>query len=514
MIKRCAQTLCRWAILALPPFLLLADGQQIKTQGEVQSQASGVGAAHKGFSSLQRNYGSSRSSDVSTRTIEIGGLALAGPAQDKDKSFRTDSTQPPSTPRGLTYEQAVQLAIATNLTTLLARERRNQAHGAELESLSGLLTNIGGVASQSNLTTNLAAQGLTHNSFPLIRSTLIGPYNSFFARFELAQTLFNLSAIRTYQAGRTGVAIAAVNEELARQQVVASTALAYLNALRTERALAAAEANLLLAETLLKLANDQHRSGVANGLDVTRAQTRLAQQQFRLAQAKTDIYQARLQLQRVTGLPLGEQLVLTDKLTYIDESLPDAQGAVDLAERQRVEIRLAIAQVKLSDYERRSAFADHLPSVDFVSYYGSSGVNPGVLDLPTRGIGIRIVVPIFDGGLTRGRVGVATSKLRQAEMQLNDQRKQVDEDVRLALETIATAAEQVRAAEQTRILAERELQMARDRFAAGLGDNIEVVNAQAALADARDSEITALSAHTAARINLASAMGRVESFHW
>jgi outer membrane protein TolC len=90
----------------------------------------------------------------------------------------------------------------------------------------------------------------------------------------------------------------------------------------------------------------------------------------------------------------------------------------------------------------------------------------------------------------------------------------VEQDVRLALQTLATAAEQVRAAGQALVLAERELQMARDRFAAGLGDNIEVVNAQTSLADARDAQITALTTHTAARINLASATGRVESFRW
>jgi outer membrane protein TolC len=56
--------------------------------------------------------------------------------------------------------------------------------------------------------------------------------------------------------------------------------------------------------------------------------------------------------------------------------------------------------------------------------------------------------------------------------------------------------------------------MARDRFAAGVGDNIEVAQAQTSLANARDAEVAALTAYNAARINLASAMGRVESFRW
>ncbi|MEK6303323.1 MAG: TolC family protein [Acidobacteriota bacterium] len=448
--------------------------------------------------------------------IKIAGTLIAGWISGSDgKSPQASSSQAASSvPSPLSFDEAVQLAIKTNLTTLLARERRNEARGVERESRAGLLPNLAGAASQTNLTINLAAQGLTRNAFPIIPSTFLGPFNVFDARVQLVQTLFNLSAIRNYQAGRAGVNTAAISEQLSRQQVITNTALAYLNALRTERAVEAAEADLELAQTLLTLAKDQHKSGVATGLDETRAETRVAQQQFRLAQARTDGQQARLQLQRVTGLPLGGSLLLTDRLAYTDAPLPSAEAALQIAQRQRVEIRLAEEQVKLNSYERRAAEAEQLPSIDFVGDYGSSGINPKVVDLPTRSVGIRLSVPIFNGGLTRGRIAVATSRQRQAELQLNDLHAQVEQDVRLALQTLATAAEQVRASEQALRLAERELQMARDRFQAGLGDNIEVVNAQTSLAETRDAQVAALTAHNAARINLASAMGRVESFRW
>jgi outer membrane protein TolC len=491
---------------------LSVGGQEVKQSGDAQSQAARIAADDKAVGTPQGN----ETGKSDTTRIKIAGTFLAGWISGLDgKSPQASASPAASSVMGaLSFDEAVQLAIKTNLTTLLARERRSEARGVERESLAGLLPNLAGAASQTNLTINLASQGLTPNAFPLITSPFLGPFNAFDARIQLVQTLFNLSAIRNYQAGRAGVSIAAIGEQLARQQVIASTALAYLNALRTDRAVAATEANLELAQTLLTLARDQRKSGVATGLDVTRAETRVAQQQFRLAQAQTDAYQARLHLQRVTGLPLGGLLLLTDSLAYIDAPLPSAEAALQIARLQRVEIRLAAEQVKLNDYERRAAEAEQLPSVDFVTDYGSSGVKPNVLDLPTRSVGIRLSVPIFNGGLTRGRIAAATSRQRQAELQLNDLRAQVEQDVRLALQTLATAAEQVRAAEQALKLAERELQMARDRFQAGLGDNIEVVNAQTSLAETRDAQVAALTAHNAARINLASAMGRVESFRW
>jgi len=127
---------------------------------------------------------------------------------------------------------------------------------------------------------------------------------------------------------------------------------------------------------------------------------------------------------------------------------------------------------------------------------------------------VRVNLPLFNGGLTRGRITVAASRQRQAELQFSDLRAQVEEDVRLAYSGLRTTAETVRAADLAVTLAERELEMARDRFRAGVGDNIELVTAQTALANARSDQITALALYNGARLNLAAALGRAQTFRW
>jgi outer membrane protein TolC len=129
-------------------------------------------------------------------------------------------------------------------------------------------------------------------------------------------------------------------------------------------------------------------------------------------------------------------------------------------------------------------------------------------------VAIQLNVPIFNGGLTRGRVTAAESRQKQDELQLSNIRGQVEEDVRLAIVTLRTAAVQVRAANETVMLAQRELEMSRDRFKSGVADNLEVVTAQTTLADARNVQVTALAQHNAARLNLAAALGRAEVFRW
>ena len=416
-------------------------------------------------------------------------------------------------PTALSLEQAIQTAIRNNSATLLAAERRREARGQARQARAGLLPNVSGVAYQASMTENLAALGFQPGTFPGF-STFVGPFNNFDARLSLTQAIFDLSAIRNAQAGRAGVRVAELQEESAREQVAVAAALTYLEVLRSGRAVEAARADVELAEALLKLAEDQRSAGVATGVDVVRAQTRLAQQRVQLAQAQAAADQALLNLQRVVGLPLGGTLTLTDPLRFAEEPQPSAESAVAAALQQRPEVRVAEAQLRVSGLERRATRAELLPSLDFVADYGVSGITPTNTALPTRRVAVQLNVPVFDGGLKKGRIEVAASRERQAELELGNVRGQVEEDVRLALSTLRSRAEQVRAAEQSVTLGLRELEMARDRFKAGVGDNIEVVTAQAALSDARSAQVTALAQHNAARLNLAAALGRAQSFRW
>ena len=106
----------------------------------------------------------------------------------------------------------------------------------------------------------------------------------------------------------------------------------------------------------------------------------------------------------------------------------------------------------------------------------------------------------------------ATSRVRQAEMQLADLRAAVEKDVRQALDNLATREEQMRAAQKNLDLAQRELSLAQDRFQNGVADNIEVTTAQTALENARQIAVSSLAQFNIARLNLFSALGRAEDF--
>ena len=417
-------------------------------------------------------------------------------------------------PAQLSLSDAIHLALQNNLATLTAAEQRREATGFSQQARSALLPNISGASYQASVTENLAALGFQPGTFPGIQTTFIGPFNNFDARARLVQNIFDLSAIRNYQSSRQGVRIAEFRQQLAREQVSEATALTYLETLRTERNVSAAQANVTLAEALLRLAQDQRNAGVATGVDVTRAETRLAQEQVNLAQSQTAAEQARLNLQRVIGVPLGSPLVLIDQLAFTAEALPQPEAAVSDAMSHRPEVLISEAQVSMFNLERKAVQDEYLPSLQFVGDYGVSGITPTDTALPTRRVAVQVNVPIFNGGLTRGRLTVATGRAHEAELQLGSVRGQVEQDVRLAISTLRTSVERVRAADEAMRLAQRELEMSRDRFRAGVADNLEVINAQVSLANARAAQVQALAVYNAARLNLAAALGRAEAFRW
>ena len=236
--------------------------------------------------------------------------------------------------------QAVKLAEDNSFQSQLAHEKIAEMTGRAEISRARLLPNIAGAVYQKNLTINLA--GLGFGAFPGFSSSLIGSFNTFDARAQFVQSIFDMSALRKYREGQAEVKLSILEERLARQQIALQTALYYLNYLSVKKSIEAAQGDLTLAESLLKLAQDQKQAGVGTGVDVTRADNRVAQGEVKLALAQTQSNEARLMLLRAIGLPLATDLVLTDSLKYLSVQLPALEDAIAIANKDRAGFFISI----------------------------------------------------------------------------------------------------------------------------------------------------------------------------
>lgn len=450
-----------------------------------------------------------RGMSVSRSRVSIWALVLVGMVCTQE-TFGQDTA--PQSDSSLSLATAVELALKNNLQSVIAKEGIAQAKGAKGISLSALLPNISGVASQADVTSNLQALGLPVEKLPGF-PTFVGPFSVFDARFQMVQSVFNLASIRRYQAGGFGVDLARSQRQLAAQQVTTAASVAYLAVLESEQSVEAAQSNVQLAERLLTLAVNQRQAGIAAGIDVARAETRLANEQVQLARAQTNLDTARLDLLRIVGGHLlSSQVTLSGRMRVTPETERETEEAVRQALSDRAEVAIAEQQLRISELQRNVAVAGSAPSVSVFGDYGSRGLKRNEVNYPTRSIGIRVDVPIFNGGRTRSEIQVAASRQRESEARLRDVRAAVEKDVRQALQNLKSRETQVRAAQSAVSLATRELALAQDRFTNGLADNIEVINAQTALANARLVLVSSLAQFNVARLNVASALGHAEDF--
>jgi outer membrane protein TolC len=131
---------------------------------------------------------------------------------------------------------------------------------------------------------------------------------------------------------------------------------------------------------------------------------------------------------------------------------------------------------------------------------------------PTYSYGLSVRVPVFDGGKREARRAESLSQYRQEQTRTRDLEQQVELDVRLAFDSIRSAATETETAREGVALSENELAQARRRYQAGVANALEVTDAQTRLDRARDNLINALYDYNVARIDLATATGRIREY--
>ena len=158
---------------------------------------------------------------------------------------------------------------------------------------------------------------------------------------------------------------------------------------------------------------------------------------------------------------------------------------------------------------RRAIVGEQLPSVRVNGDFGDIGLSPSDSH-STFSVAGAVSIPIFQGGKVHGDVLKADASLRQAQAQMADVRALIDQDIRNALLDLKSSNDQVEVAQSSVNLAEQALTQSQDRFSAGVTDNLEVVQAQEALASAHESLISSMYFNNLAKVSFARALGRAE----
>jgi len=449
---------------------------------------------------------------VGPARFPLGGALLAlSLAQGQQSQFAgsVPAGAASPTPAALTLQGAIQRALATNLGLLTSESASDSARGQRMRALSALLPQFYGQATETAEQLNLKTFGFPTNIGGLNIPTIVGPFQYIDVRVYGQWTAYDYTLRKTYQSARWSERAARLSAQDARDLVVEAAANGYFLILADASRIKAIEAQVKTAQALYDQAADRQRAGTAAGIDVLRAQVELKQQQQRLL-AQTNTYEKdKLALGRIIGLPPAQEFILAEETPYAALTSITQGQALETALAQRRDYQSAKAQARAAEEAVKAARGERYPTGQINADYGAIG--PTLNNSHgTFTVAASARVNIFDGGRIEGDIAQAKAALKQRRDELADLGAQIEVEVRDAFLDLRTAADQVAVARDNLALANETLMQARDRFAAGVGDNIEVVQAQESVATANDSLILALYAHDVAKSALARSMGGAE----
>jgi outer membrane protein TolC len=405
----------------------------------------------------------------------------------------------------LSFSDAINRGLQQNLGLLLSEDSTLAARSRRWKELSSLLPHLSANITESLQTLSLAQFGFKIPGVPEI----IPAFNYLDARGYLTQSVLNWNYLQTERATQQNLISAQYSYKDAREMVVLAVGNAYLETIAAGARVDAAEAQVTTAQALYSKAADQLKAGVTPAIDALRAQVELQARQQQLIVARNNLAKDKLGLARIIGLPLGQQFSLSDQAPYEPLLTPGLEESLERAYGSRADYQAAIAKFRAAELSRRAATAKHYPDLDFQANYGAIGVSPFHSN-GTFFVGGSLNIPIFDGRRTHADVLEAEAILRQNQQQVDNLRGQIDNEVRTAMLDLNAAAEQVQVARSSLDLAQQTLTQAQDRFVAGVADNLEVIQAQEALATANENYISSLYAHNIAKVEYARAIGFAE----
>jgi outer membrane protein TolC len=200
---------------------------------------------------------------------------------------------------------------------------------------------------------------------------------------------------------------------------------------------------------------------------------------------------------------------LVNRVPY--HAMPETElaDAYERALKSRPDYQAALASLRAAQYTRESAWQQRLPSLGVSGDYGILGYTPSAL-APNYTFAATLSIPIFQGGKVEADVEQAESILKQRQALVDNLRGSIEQDIEDAILDINAAAKQVEVARTGLDYAQQTLEQSQDRFAAGVTNNVEVIQAQQQLASANEQYIDSLYGYNIAKVLLARAIGNAE----
>ncbi|MBA4348612.1 MAG: TolC family protein [Thermodesulfovibrio sp.] len=409
---------------------------------------------------------------------------------DGDEIIKKDET--------LTLRQCIDIAMKLHPNIIAAKNSIAASESRVGQAEANYFPQIGASSGYSRIS---PVSSLTSNS----SSTSDQAYDQYTSSVTLSQTLFDFGKTPTQ------VRIQNLNLNSSRadfrnslEQITFNVKQAYYGVLQAKRSRDVAAETVTQFQQHLEQAKGFYEVGLKPKFDVTKAEVDLSNSKLNLIKAENALKIAKVVLNNTVGLTDAPEYKIEDNLVYEKQTIT-LENALALAFKNRPDLHSLQLKTKASEESIELAKKGYFPVLT-----GSAAYNWAAQKFPLEhgwNAGVTITLPIFSGYLTKHQVEESRANLNIAKANEDVLRQQIIFDLQQAYLKLREAEERIPTAELAVTQATENLDIANGRYEAGVGNPIEVTDAQISYINAKTSYIQALYDYKVAQASLDKAMG-------
>lgn len=404
------------------------------------------------------------------------------------------------TGKTLTLEECVAIGLQSNPAGEISEQNRLAAQEKVAEAKGGYYPTFKASTAYTYTTPADERMGVSPDSFD--------------ARLAVRQPLYDGGATVNLVAGaRQNMAAQDYEVARTRQEIVLAVKSAFYEVMKRRDLLAVAKSSVGSAEKHLEQARALHAEGISPRADVIKVEVQVSSAGLEVIRAENAVLQARANLAAAIGLPAATDLAVTPPTGTLTPLplLPPLAESLALAQAGRPELRGIMARIEAARTNVRQSESGFYPSLSLDAAIGQQESSYPPEDKKWS-VGLTLGIPVFERLTTRSKKNQAVATLNALKAGELQTLRGVELEVQQAWLALKEALERLALTGKAREQAEEDLRVSEGRYQEGVGNILEVIDAQNALAQAKTNDVVANYdiANARARLDRATGVGLEE----
>lgn len=416
-------------------------------------------------------------------------------------------------PVELTLEKAVEIALSDNPTVKIAEMEIQRYDYVKRQTWGNLLPQVSASGQYSRSIVKSEMRG----------GISFGADNTFAFTGDLSLPLFAPQVYRTLKLNKVQLEAAVESARATRIDLVAAVKTAFYNTLLAEQSLEVLKESERTVQQTVDETELKYQNGLVSEYDLLTAQVQLSNLKPTILQTENAIKVAKLSLKMYLSLPEEVEITVVGKLDEMRDVVFNGTDALTTDLTENSDLKQLELQTEQLQRQLKVANASRLPTLaafgqiqmsgndmKSLSFFGGESTPPKYKFFWTNpmSVGLSLSVPIFSGLTKMNQSRSIKNQINQLKWQYDYAQKQLDVQVRNAINTLLTAREQMFAQETTMKQASKAYDISETRYKAGAGTMLELNNSQLNLTQARLNYSQAIFDYLSAKAEYDKIIGR------